>query len=72
MYMRCCVKFLQGAEKLGLTITIKIRTEDNRADILTKMLHVSSKTDANGREDAGQDPERGQRRDQHPHHQIHH
>ena len=48
MYMRRRVKFVQEAEKLGLTITIKVRTEDNRADILTKML--SSKTYASMRD----------------------
>ena len=48
MYMRRRVKFVQEAEKLGLTITIKVRTEDNRADILTKML--SSKTYARMRD----------------------
>jgi hypothetical protein len=46
--MRRRVKFVQEAEKLGLTITIKVRTEDNRADILTKML--SSKTYARMRD----------------------
>ena len=48
MYMRRRVKFVQEAEKLGLTLTIKVRTEDNRADILTKML--SSKTYARMRD----------------------
>ena len=46
--MRRRVKFVQEAEKLGLTLTIKVRTEDNRADILTKML--SSKTYARMRD----------------------
>lgn len=46
--MRRRVRFVQEAEKLGLTITIKVRTEDNRADILTKML--SSKTYARMRD----------------------
>ena len=46
--MRRRVKFVQEAEKLGLTLTIKVRTEENRADILTKML--SSKTYARMRD----------------------
>jgi hypothetical protein len=38
MYMRKRVKFLQEAERWGEAAITKIRTDDNRADILTKML----------------------------------
>ena len=38
MYMRKRVKFLQEAERWGVAAITKIRTDDNRADILTKML----------------------------------
>ena len=32
------IKFIQDAERWGETLVSKIRTDDNRADILTKML----------------------------------
>ena len=32
------IKFMQDAERWGETIVTKIRTDDNRADILTKKL----------------------------------
>jgi hypothetical protein len=38
MYMQKRIKFMQDAERWGETIITKIRTDDNRADILTKML----------------------------------
>ena len=38
VYMRKRVKFLQDAERWGEASITKIRTDDNRADILTKML----------------------------------
>ena len=38
MYMQKRIKFMQDAERWGETLVTKIRTDDNRADILTKML----------------------------------
>jgi hypothetical protein len=63
MYMRKRVKFLQEAEKWGEAAITKIRTDDNRADILTKMLSTKVKA---LQEDEGQDPERESGGGEHP------
>jgi hypothetical protein len=64
MYMRKRVKFLQEAERWGEAAITKIRTDDNRADILTKMLSTKLLL----QEDEGQDPECESGGGEHPRH----